>query len=662
MPIEKERIRWIDIAKGICIVSVIAAHLGNDFIYHATLPYNLTVFFILSGYTLKNNLSWEALNRKFKTTMAPYFVTCFCVTCMDVINSIVVTKQTSVNVITQIIGNDLLRSFWASGAITSFGSLAFGTRIGAIWFLPALFFATILTQALLRYVPNKKLQYFIAFTVAVLSHISGKFIWFPFSIQSAMFAVPFVLIGYDLKQHHVIEKLNLKHFLTCLSLWAVGVVIKKTDISFVSASASDLLLSPIFCLAASLCILYLSRKLEWCRPLSYVGKNSLYFLCIHLFELETMGAWFRKLLELLRFEYNALTSFLIKLIFISAITALIPILKKLAAKHQTLKIVDSYPRDVPLDIAKAILIAIMLLGHFSIDGRLRNTIYSFHMAAFVFYSGYYFRPSACQNMKRAVWRIVKSFLLPYCAYGILYILLSKAALQTKLTTIISGVSFTKKLLIGCTPVGPMYFILLLFLVRLIYLLIERYICSDLAKNTVIVCLSLIGVVLGEQGYWLPWCLDSALYMLVFYHVGYYFQKYSIMDFFSKRPWFYFLLSCFWVYGIYSGGMEIAVRIYGQYSITILGAISASVLLYMLCQYLHRVLVRYFSELMALVGRSTLYILIIHSLWNGRIGGFVANYFGFGYIFHLIITILIQLLLGSLVGLLIGVIKNHFSHR
>lgn len=142
-----KRIQWIDVAKGICMISVIAGHMGMREVNNVVFSFHLTVFFILSGYTLKQEeLSYEYLNKKFKTLMTPYFFTCLFVTLIDIFNSIIVYKKTAIKDITGILSKDITRSFWASGTNTKFGSVDIGSRIGAIWFFPALFFAIIIVQ------------------------------------------------------------------------------------------------------------------------------------------------------------------------------------------------------------------------------------------------------------------------------------------------------------------------------------------------------------------------------------------------------------------------------------------------------------------------------------------------------------------------------------
>lgn len=151
-----KRLLWIDVAKGICMLAVIAGHIGQSTLNKIVFAFHLTVYFILSGYTLRNDVSHTSLNKKFKRLMIPYFTTCFAVTVMDVTNLIAVNKITSVETITGRIGYNILRTFMASGAKTDFGTVTIDGRIGAIWFLPALFFSILTVQLLLKYISNKK--------------------------------------------------------------------------------------------------------------------------------------------------------------------------------------------------------------------------------------------------------------------------------------------------------------------------------------------------------------------------------------------------------------------------------------------------------------------------------------------------------------------------
>lgn len=103
-----EREKWIDNAKGISILLVIIGHVSGglsgiwkfDFVYGI----HLTMFFILSGFTIKRKkITLELLNKKFEHLMIPYFLTCIAVLLTDVINNYLIS-DTSIETISNIIG------------------------------------------------------------------------------------------------------------------------------------------------------------------------------------------------------------------------------------------------------------------------------------------------------------------------------------------------------------------------------------------------------------------------------------------------------------------------------------------------------------------------------------------------------------------------------
>lgn len=654
---KEKRIGWIDIAKGICMISVVAGHLGVAGVNKVVFSYHLTVFFLLSGYTLKNNLSLETVGRRFHSLMIPYFFTCIAVTAMDVVNMMVLSGTREFAAITKKIGYDLTRSFLASGSVKTFGSLDVGGRIGAIWFLPATFFAVVLVQFLLKYVQDRKTRYAIAVPAALLSCFSARFIWLPFSIQSAFLAAPVVLLGYDLKELGLLTRLTWKHFALCLGIFLLGLAMNKTPIYFATASISDYGISAFCGLASSLCILYLSQKLEFCKPLSWVGRNSIYFLCIHLFEMETMGRWFRKLLEQLGLPYEPLSQFVVRMAFITAVTAGILLLKKVihSGKKQALEVQGK--RDVALDMAKAFLIVLMIIGHFTIDSHFRRIIYSFHMPAFLFFSGYCFHSNPSQNLLKTVWKEVKRFLLPYGLFAVGYVLLKHYGIQVEIQRLIFGVSYTKNVFQNIVGIGAMYFVLLLFLTKILYLLIDRFVPQEKWRALCVLGCSLLGVYLGKWGYWLPWSLDCALYALAFYYIGYCFRKYGIMAYILERNWLYFVLSAVWAYMIYAGSMEIAARKYGQFSLAIVGAVCGTVLLYAVCRYLNGIWGKKLKWLICQVGKNTMYILIVHALLGTRMGQLIPARFNTDGIVYVGIVVLLQLVVGTVLGMMVGQIQK-----
>ena len=441
---EKQRIQWIDVAKGICMLCVIAGHSGIPIITRIVFSFHLTVFFILSGYTLKNNLSVESLANRFRSLMIPYFVTCVAVTGMDVVNKIVFSNETGIKALTEVVSMDLLRSYMASGSITTFGAENIGTRIGAIWFLPALFFAAWIAQLLIKYVDRAEKRYMLIALPVLLSCYLGRFIWLPFSVQSAILAAPFLLLGYDMRQKGTLSRITLKEAVICAVIFVAGIAAKKSPVYFVSANMSDYAQSLICALASSILVIYIAQKLQNSRTLAWIGKNSLYFLCLHLFEMETMGTWFQKIEQILKLPQNCAISFLIiKMVFISGMTALILWMKRRMAADRCVEKRSFDQRDAALDMAKAFLIIIMIVGHFSIGKGLRDIIFSFHMPAFVFYSGYCFRSDKKRNVCAVIGKQIKSFLIPYALFGVAYIFLTHAGLKTEVKRVVFGISYAQ---------------------------------------------------------------------------------------------------------------------------------------------------------------------------------------------------------------------------
>lgn len=658
---DKSRILWIDIAKGICMISVIAGHLDAAEINNIVFSFHLTLFFILSGYTLKTDLSVKSASKRFARLMTPYFVTCAMIVLMDIFNLIVDQKVTDTISITAKISSDIARGFFGSGLYTSLGTKSFSSCIGAIWFLPAMFFATVIAQLVISRITDIKKRYAITVTAAVLAFISSQLFWLPFSIQSAVFAVPFIMLGYDAKAHGIFDRIKLSHFFISLGVFLIGFCLKLTTISFVTASMSDIIVTPIFALCACVCIVYISQKCTFLSPLAFVGRYSMYYLCSHLFELETMWLWQKRFLLLLGIPYNKATLFVLRVIFDTAVVFLILGLKRLFAKVKTADAVLQ-KRDLSIDIARAVLIFTMIAGHFILDSSLRAVIYSFHMPAFILFSGYLFKRESCENLKKSVLKAVKSLLIPYAAFCVMYILINNHGFLNEIKTLVLGMSFSKKLFTDISSVGPCYFLLLLFAVRVLYLIIARiFKDNDIYTTAAVTVLSFAGLLLGKGGLWLPWSFDVALYSLIFYHIGYLIKKHGILDYISQRPYYYFIIACVWAYSVYSGGLELATRSYGSYGIAVIGAVCGTVIVYMLSRYICTHFSKAVTKVLCAIGENTLYILIIHTLFTDSINNAVEKFLELtpSYIYHITVAVFVNLALGVALGYLIKAVKKLF---
>lgn len=664
---------WIDNAKGIAILLVIIGHVSGglkgfwdfNFVYGI----HLVVFFLLSGYTLKKReITKKFLNDKFSKLMKPYFYTCMAVMVTDVINSCILNHNMAIVKITNIIGNDLIRSFFASGTITSFSSVNLGTRIGAIWFLPALFFAILIIQVLIYYIPNTIYIGFITLVVAIISFITSKFIWFPFSIQSGMLASFFVWIGYEIKNKNLLSNVKGFHYVIAFIIVLFGVHYNYCGISFATGNMKDLFISPVVGLSGCLLIYLLSTNIRE-GVFSYIGKLSLFILCTHLYALETMGPYFAKILARTGLSGNSKVwvFIIIEIVFAVLLASGIDYFNKNIFPYFKSRLVIRCEqnlhvnRDSSIDIAKGIFIISMLVGHFTIDPRLRTIIYSCHMIAFVFLSGYYYKQN--RSMKDSLNKMIKNFIIPYFIFVVFVLLLNISDLnllfiKEKATQYFWGISFSKRLLANVPSVGPVYFILLLFMVRLVYITIDKYIKNEKAKWCTVICVSFVGMYLGRKGYWLPWSFDIACYSIVYYKLGLLFKEKGWLTKIKENHLTYFVLSPIWVYMIYKGGMEIAIRKYGEYGLVIIGSITGVLIVYKLSIFIADN-VPLISEFLELAGKNSLIILIVHTLLSGKIALLMSSVLNPHNIAFMISSISIQLVLAVLVDLLHQKYKNSF---
>lgn len=635
------REKWIDNAKGIAMLLVIIGHvsaglqglLSFDFVYGV----HMVIFFLVSGYNLKkSDITQNYLNKQFRRLMVPYFVTCFAVLFADIVNSGVQNHDLSIDTITSLISRDLLRMFFASGSITNFGSIEIGTRIGAIWFFPALFFAFVFFQIVIKCCKeNTEAAGIILAVIAIFGYISARFVWLPFSVQSGMFSAFFLYLGYALRESNTLEKIRWYYYIIALLIFCFGIFRGYCYIGFVRADSIDLLVSTATGLAGSLLVYGVSRIYKG-GLFQYVGKRTVTILCVHLFALETMGFYFSRINDCIGTSGNARiwTNIGLHILFAMVVAIIIERIKPFFYRLNKLLLErlrknEDISRDISVDISKGIFILLMVIGHIEIDNTFRTIIFSCHMVAFIFLSGYCFNNT--RSITQSLKRMGKTFLLPYGVVMVSDVLLhinqwSFGYFKNTIVQYLMGVSFTKELCVWCPSVGPIYFILLLFTVRTIYMLLYKYIMKDTVRLFIVLGISLFGVYLGKAGLWLPWSFDVACYCLLFFMIGHLFRKKQWLQWTKNNHVFYFIASPIWVYMIYMGGMEIAVRKYGKYGLVFIGSVSGVLLIIKLADYIanHLPICRIVFQK---AGQATIIVLIIHTLLRPFIERSVQQYVG-----------------------------------
>lgn len=237
-----------------------------------------------------------------------------------------------------------------------------------------------------------------------------------------------------------------------------------------------------------------------------------------------------------------------------------------------------------VDVAKGLGLISVVLGHLKIP-YLATWIYTFHMPLFFFLSGFVFSGEK-YNFKEYFIKKVKSLIVPYFCLGLIIFLVwcGIYAVQSKepIEYLIMLWNFIKQ-----EHFWTVWFLTCLFLVEIIYFLINRFLnkfkgLSSLISLTLCI-MAFVWYRLGGGG--LPWNLDVALVAQLFFHLGYIFKKNQRMqNFLLSGKILKTILLCFifLTLNVVAGfvcikvsgqSLDMSIGMYGNEILTLISAIS-----------------------------------------------------------------------------------------
>lgn len=279
-----------------------------------------------------------------------------------------------------------------------------------------------------------------------------------------------------------------------------------------------------------------------------------------------------------------------------------------------------------IDIARAIGIFFIVLGHIPEDGLVRKYIFSFHVPLFFLISGICF--NGHENPKRFVEKKIKTIVVPYFVFSIMSIMIFAVAghIAPSITKgINTDVIFNMKVMLyGNSKPSlmkynlPLWFLPCLFSTSLIVYGIEKTLQCVQKKNicrwlciTVLVLIGMLYTKYASQVY-LPWHIETAVQMSVFYLLGVQVQETEILDQSEKykpRALSVLLIIVSLMIGIYGSQLNhiIGVRNDSYGNILLYYGVS-------LCNcfvWLSLAMYIKHSKLLEYIGKNTLSILVLH---------------------------------------------------
>lgn len=652
------------------MLSIIAGHMGQAEDLFWIYSYHVAVFFILSGYTFKEKpLSAGYLKNSFKRLMIPYFITCLLIIIFDPVKNFILSGTSSVYDLTEIIYSDIADSVFASGTSNYIVGINTGSHIGAIWFLPALFFARIFTQIILKHIKLWNRRLLAGLGMLILAFfLNGLELQLPFSLVPAFCATFFVLAGMFLRERRIFEKMRARHYiaalLTVFLICLYGVFSgspKIISIGLASSRFTDPFICVISTLCASIVVIRIAMFAEKCRFLSWIGKNSLTVLCVHLFTLKIVQDFILRYifplfpLELTRGTY-------IYTIILAAFHVLICCIAVLVSKpllnwwRQRVRIsyqdtnttavsgrsLSAYRSDTDktLLISKAIIAVLVISLPLDLYGTFRTLLNTFVFAALALIQGYCLgrdlkeikEMSGEENaghFRRRVFadrlkESVTELLIPYAVFGVFYILTRDAGLAAEIKILVNSTAVSGKYLAYYSTIGVAWIIPAIFFAQIIYAFILSVCKKKYTLTIAVLIVSALGVVFGVQEIFLPCSLDMAFFMVVFFYAGHMFYEYDLVRWYISRPWLYFIAAASGAYILYSCTINYADREYGIWALCVLGGISGTLIIFNAAHFTESRITSFIGTLVSAVSRSAFFVILSCALLQPILQGVLSD--------------------------------------
>lgn len=277
--VKSERKIYIDIVKGIAITLVIMGHCYNGIIKYSIYSFHMSLFFVVSGMTMKKGKDiLEFVKKRFSNTYIPF-----------IIWSLFYGELTLISALRIIYGS--AQSIpWTIG-----------------WFLVSIFWGSIIVQAIINHVDNAIACGVIVVLLIVLSSfihrlqdipvVFGEKWGLPLNLDVTVYSAAMILFGYCIKDFERLFK-NKKVSIAILSSGGVisivmvyiGIFITQYTIAGRLRFASYDVVNPYLYFLLSgfvstwiiFCCFFL-ENIKFLRVFQWLGQNSLGLMVTHTF-------------------------------------------------------------------------------------------------------------------------------------------------------------------------------------------------------------------------------------------------------------------------------------------------------------------------------------------------------------------------------------------
>lgn len=287
---KKDRVDWIDFAKGIGIILVIIGHsmtrLGGEGIQHIFIvlisSFYMPFFFFISGINFKSDMSWSVfLKKKWKGIMYPTIIFSiilfggkFGICCLD----------------------NRMNDFGEMVRLQGIDTLLMNRKsiVSEYWFLPALFVSEIVCFTYLKYCLKIKPLFIISIVIFIMIKVCNAYftLCLPFSLELGLILLNFIVSGIWIARRGQLERLTVSY----KRLFLVGIVflggnifervIGADNVSIGALKTGSFFMFWINAYSGILAVIILAKMVKNIRVVNYFGKNSLSIYGMHYLFLE----------------------------------------------------------------------------------------------------------------------------------------------------------------------------------------------------------------------------------------------------------------------------------------------------------------------------------------------------------------------------------------
>ncbi|AFE60774.1 acyltransferase 3 (plasmid) [Rahnella aquatilis HX2] len=263
---------WVDCAKGIGILSVIAGHVFTGLPSEIIYLFHMPLFFFIGGYLFKPRAPKVYLLSKAKKLLTPYLIFMFLFTMMTIL-LLAINGGVTVSIIIKIIAKSIYGGEYLTG------------WLGVFWFITVFFISQQILNLLVLHMERKVIAFFIFMSLCV-SYILGSFVKtpLPFNVGVVFYSIAIMYIGFTARQLN--KKINVI-FPLLISAIGIYITVISPELMKFNMKSSDYGV-PFFSLLVSLSIITLIHRLSSFRFMQnhlilFAGKESMLIMYIHQF-------------------------------------------------------------------------------------------------------------------------------------------------------------------------------------------------------------------------------------------------------------------------------------------------------------------------------------------------------------------------------------------